>query len=122
MSEIINDSNDEVLAVEETVETPAETIEEAVVEAPEEATAPVEEVVEQKAEYKPRKQKAFEETAPKEDVVAIFSTKNIAWAEIGNLKTGYNLVPAESAELWLTANIRGIRKATPEEVAARSAR
>jgi Mg2+ and Co2+ transporter CorA len=118
MSEIINDSNDEVLAVEETVETPAETIEEAVVEAPEEATAPVEEVV----EVKQKKQKASQEAAPKEDVVAIFSTKNISWAEIGSLKTGYNLVPAETAEQWLTANIRGIRKATPDEVAARSAR
>lgn len=98
MSEIINDSNDEVLAVEETVETPAETIEEAVVEAPEVAAAPVEEVVET---AKPKKAKA---QVADEDVV-LFTKKDIDWSGVGKLKAGYNTVSKAEADKWLSGSL-----------------
>lgn len=54
---------------------------------------------------------------PKEpsDKVALLSTRNLSWSEVGNLKIGYNIVSKEASEKWLT--MRGIRIATPEEVA-----
>ena len=48
--------------------------------------------------------------------VAIFSTKNVSWAEAnGRVYRGYNIVKKEAADLWLTKDF--IRLATPEEVA-----
>ena len=57
------------------------------------------------------------EAEPKEDVnkVALWSDRNVRWNLIGNLTKGYNIVTKEAAEKWLTQ--RGIREATPEEVA-----
>ena len=54
---------------------------------------------------------------PKEpsDKVAVLSTRNLSWSEVGNLKIGYNIVSKGASEKWLT--MRGIRIATPEEVA-----
>lgn len=50
------------------------------------------------------------------DKVAIFSTKNVSWAEAnGKVYRGYNIVKKEAADLWLTKDF--IRLATPEEVA-----
>ena len=54
---------------------------------------------------------------PKEDPdkVALWSDRNVRWNLIGTLSKGYNIVTKEAAEKWLTQ--RGIREATPEEVA-----
>lgn len=49
------------------------------------------------------------------DKVAVWSEKNIRWANVGSIVKGYNIVTKEAAELWLTK--QGIREATPEEVA-----
>lgn len=57
------------------------------------------------------KQKA----APKEDTVAIHSTRNVTWNEVGKVYRGYNIVSKSAAEKWLTRD--HIRSATPEEVA-----
>ena len=48
--------------------------------------------------------------------VAIFSTKNVTWSEIGSkIYRGYNIVKPEIADKWLTKSF--VRLATPEEVA-----
>jgi chorismate mutase len=116
MSDKINDSNDEVLAVEETVETPAEAIEEAVTEVPEETAAPVEVVEVAKAE-KPKKEKVAK--AADSETVALFAERNVVWDGVGKLKAGYNIVSKEEAEGWLSGNLK-VRLASPEEIAARA--
>jgi hypothetical protein len=50
-----------------------------------------------------------------ESKVALHSEKNLHWLGVGNIRNGYNIVTEEAASLWLTR--RGVRKATPEEVA-----
>ena len=50
-----------------------------------------------------------------EEMVAIYSPRNIYWQEVGRIHTGYNIVTPGKAEKWLT--LEGIRVATPEEVA-----
>ncbi len=114
MSEIINDSNDEVLAVEETVETLAEATEEAVVETTEEA-APV---VEAPKAEKPKKEKVEKSN---NETVALFAERNISWSGVGELKAGYNIVSKEDADKWLSGSLK-IRLATPEEIAAKAAK
>jgi hypothetical protein len=48
--------------------------------------------------------------------VALFSTRNVSWSEIGSkVCRGYNIVKPELADKWLTKDF--IRLATPEEVA-----
>ena len=49
------------------------------------------------------------------DKVAIFSQKNMHWQGIGAVTKGYNIVTKEAADKWLTR--KGIREATPQEVA-----
>jgi len=49
------------------------------------------------------------------ETVAIFSTKNVTWPEVGKVYRGYNIVEKEAASKWLTRS--HIRAATPEEVA-----
>jgi hypothetical protein len=50
------------------------------------------------------------------DKVAIFSSKNVTWSEIGSkVYRGYNIVKPELADKWLTKDF--VRLATPEEVA-----
>lgn len=56
---------------------------------------------------KPNKQKA--------ETIAIHSTKNVFWPEVGRVYSGYNIVEKEISEKWLTRD--HIRIATPEEVA-----
>jgi len=51
---------------------------------------------------------------PKE-TVALYSTKNVTWSEVGKVYRGYNIVSKDAAEKWLTRS--HIRIATPEEVA-----
>lgn len=52
---------------------------------------------------------------PKEEKVAIHSTRNVTWTGVGKVYRGYNIVPKSAAEKWLTRD--HIRSATPEEVA-----
>jgi hypothetical protein len=47
--------------------------------------------------------------------VALFSEKNVRWSDVGALQKGYNIVTKEAAEKW--SKLKGIRKATAEEVA-----
>lgn len=48
--------------------------------------------------------------------IALYSTKNVSWPGVGEVKTGYNIVSEADAARWLTRS--HIRVATPEEVAA----
>ena len=50
----------------------------------------------------------------KKETVAIFSTKNVTWQEVGKVYRGYNIVEKAAAEKWLTRD--HIRLATPEEI------
>lgn len=49
------------------------------------------------------------------ETVAIYSTRNVNWSEVGKVYFGYNIVSKAAAEKWLTR--KHIRLATPEEVA-----
>lgn len=53
---------------------------------------------------------------PKIEKVAIFSTKNVNWPQVGEIVKGYNIVTSDVADKWLTRD--HVRIATPEEVAA----
>ena len=53
--------------------------------------------------------------AEKKETVAIHSTKNVTWSEVGKVYRGYNIVAKDAADKWLTRS--HIRLATPEEVA-----
>jgi hypothetical protein len=39
----------------------------------------------------------------------------MAWSVVGRINKGYNIVTKEAAEKWLSR--KGVREATPEEVA-----
>lgn len=63
------------------------------------------------------KNKQFKkDTETPEGKIAIHSEKNMHWNGIGRISKGYNIVTKEAAEKWLTR--KGIRQATPEEVAS----
>ena len=63
------------------------------------------------------KNKEFrKDTQTPEGKVAIHSEKNMHWNGIGGITKGYNIVTKEAAQQWLTR--KGIRQATPEEVAS----
>ena len=51
------------------------------------------------------------------DTVAVYSSKNISWQEVGELKVGYNILSKNDADKWLGINRKYILLATPEEVA-----
>ena len=61
----------------------------------------------------PRKKSAKPEE--KKETVALYSTKNVTWSEVGKVYRGYNIVEKAAAEKWLTRS--HIRIAAPEEVA-----
>jgi hypothetical protein len=61
----------------------------------------------------PRKKSAKPDE--KKETVALYSTKNVTWSEVGKVYRGYNIVDKDAAEKWLTRS--HIRTATPEEVA-----
>lgn len=48
------------------------------------------------------------------DKVALYSTSNVRWPEVGVLYKGYNVVDKNSADKWLTRS--HVRPATPEEI------
>lgn len=60
-----------------------------------------------------KKNKKAEE--PKVEKVAIHSSRNVTWTDVGKVYRGYNIVTKEEAEKWLTRD--HIRLATPREVA-----
>ena len=62
----------------------------------------------------PARKKSSKSTEVKE-TVALYSTKNVSWSEVGKVYRGYNIVEKDAAEKWLTRS--HIRTATPEEVA-----
>jgi len=59
--------------------------------------------------------KKKEKAAEVKETVALYSTKNVTWSEVGKVYRGYNIVDKDAAEKWLTRS--HIRTATPEEVA-----
>jgi hypothetical protein len=61
----------------------------------------------------PKKKK--EKSTEVKEKVALYSTKNVTWSEVGKVYRGYNIVDKDAAEKWLTRS--HIRIATPEEVA-----
>jgi hypothetical protein len=61
---------------------------------------------------KPAKSPSLKKESEK---VAVHSTKNVTWSEVGKVYRGYNIVTKEQADKWLTRD--HIRLATPEEVA-----
>lgn len=67
--------------------------------------------VARKAPKKPVKISKTEEP----EKVALFSTRNVTWSEVGKVYRGYNIVTKQAAERWLTRD--HVRLATPEEVA-----
>lgn len=75
-------------------------------------------VVASQAADRPYAGKEFAEPEPEKpagDKVAILSTKNMRWSEVGTISKGYNIVTKEAADKWTT--LAGIRIASPEEVA-----
>ena len=58
--------------------------------------------------------KAVSEPKTKKETVALFSTKNVFWENVGEVKRGYNFVTPEQAEYWKKRP--HIRMATPQEV------
>lgn len=64
---------------------------------------------------KVEKKESAPAVAEEDEKVAIFSPKNISWVGVGKLRSGYNIVSKKYADAWLTR--KGIRLATPEEVA-----
>jgi hypothetical protein len=118
----------EAPAVEAPVEHVAEPVVESVVEAPVVETP----VVEAPAASEPEQALGFTETGaigsvaadgPKRKIkpeselgnkVAIYSTKNVNWSEVGSVSRGYNIVTQAQADKWLTRS--HVRLATPEEV------
>ena len=70
-------------------------------------------VTQQKREPKKQESKAKKQNT--EDKVALHSTRNVTWPEVGKVYRGYNVVSKSAAEQWLTRD--HIRVATPEEVA-----
>ena len=113
----------EAPVVEHVAETPVVEEIQAVVEAPAyqapeevQALGAVEEGVigaTTAAVASPKKKK--EKTAEVKEKVALYSTKNVTWSEVGKVYRGYNIVDKDAAEKWLTRP--HIRIATPEEVA-----
>jgi hypothetical protein len=118
----------EAPVVEAPVEHVAEPVVEAVVEAPVVETP----VVEAPAASEPEQALGFTETGaigsvaadgPKRNIkpeselgnkVAIYSTKNVNWSEVGSVSRGYNIVTQAQADKWITRS--HVRLATPEEV------
>ena len=118
----------EAPVVEHVVETPVveevhppvheEAIEAPVYQAPEEVQAlgsVAEGVIGATTAPKAPEKKKASKPAAKKETLALYSTKNVTWPEIGKVYRGYNIVEKDAAEKWLTRS--HIRTATPEEVA-----
>jgi hypothetical protein len=62
-----------------------------------------------------KKEMVRPKTAKEKETVAIYSTRNVTWSEVGQVSKGYNIVTKQAADKWATRD--HIRIATPEEVA-----
>lgn len=65
-----------------------------------------------------KKKTTTKKAAPKTErkvTVAVYSTKNVVWENVGKIAKGYNILPKAEAEKWLTRS--HVREATPEEIA-----
>lgn len=62
-----------------------------------------------------RPSKPAKKAEPKEETVAVHSTRNVTWNGVGKIYRGYNIVPKSISEKWVTRD--HARLATPEEVA-----
>ena len=99
-------------------EVAAPVVEAPVYEAPEEVQAlgsVAEGVIGATTAQKAPEKRKQAKPAVKKDTVALHSTKNVTWSEVGKVYRGYNIVEKDAAEKWLTRS--HIRVATPEEVA-----
>lgn len=67
------------------------------------------------APKKPAAPKAAKAEVKRDDVVALYSPKNIHWDGLGRLSKGYNVVSKDAAEKWLTRE--SVRLADPKEIA-----
>lgn len=113
----------EAPVVEHVVETPVveevqEVVEAPAYQAPEEVQAlgsVAEGVIGATNAPKAPEKKKTAKPESKKDKVALYSTKNVTWSEVGKVYRGYNIVDKDAAEKWLTRS--HIRTATPEEVA-----
>jgi hypothetical protein len=106
--------------VEETpvVEEVQEVVEAPVYQAPEEVQAlgsVAEGVIGATTAPKATERKKSAKVEKPKETVALYSTKNVTWSEVGKVYRGYNIVSKDAAEKWLTRS--HIRTATPEEVA-----
>lgn len=63
---------------------------------------------------KKAKKKPAGDTSPKEEIVAVYSTRNVTWVGVGRVLTGLNLLPKSEADQWLTRD--HCRKADASEV------
>jgi hypothetical protein len=52
----------------------------------------------------------------RQEKIAVYSNRNIYWSEVGHLSKGYSFITREEAESWI--RLKGVRSATPEEVAS----
>jgi hypothetical protein len=59
--------------------------------------------------------KSNQKAESKAETVAIHSTRNVTWNEVGKVYRGYNIVSKTASDRWLTRD--HVRLATPEEVA-----
>ncbi len=50
----------------------------------------------------------------KKETVAVYSTRNVMWEGVGEVKRGYNFLTPQQAEKWLTRI--HVRPATPQEI------
>ncbi len=64
----------------------------------------------------PDPKKEVIEPSKTNEKIAIYSTKNLHWVNLGQLTLGYNIVTKEASEKWLTR--KQVRLATPEELAS----
>ena len=67
-------------------------------------------------EETPKATKKKVEAKKTDEKVAVFSTGNKFWYEVGRLANGYNIISKEEADKWLTDP--EVRLASPEEVKA----
>ena len=58
--------------------------------------------------------KAISEPKTKKETVALYSTRNVFWEGVGEVKRGYNFLTPEQAKFW--GKRIHIRLATPEEI------
>jgi len=116
---VVEEPVEETIVETPVVEEPVQAVVEApAYEAPEEVQAlgsVAEGVIGATTAPRAPERKKKEKVAEKKETVALYSTKNVTWSEVGKVYRGYNIVEKEAAAKWLTRS--HIRTATPEEVA-----